>query len=133
MPVDNLLTRLNAPSHAAIGTPPGKLRLLFLAEKTGGTEAPLSESALNDLRVFTGARVIYALTSPKVAGAVSQTSIYDYRTGLGKDGEKYGHFGAPLSSVEVRVVDKGGRKTRDEGSPEGEVSLMCFGSGKWRS
>ncbi|KAF2095857.1 hypothetical protein NA57DRAFT_78634 [Rhizodiscina lignyota] len=120
MPVDNALTRINAPSKAALGTTPGKLRVLFLSEKTGGAEKPLSENALSDLRVLTGARVVYALTTPKVAGAVAQTNIYDYRTGLGKDGDRYGHFGAVLSSVEVKLVDKGNRKTTDE-NYEGEI------------
>lgn len=126
MPVDNVLTRINAPKKAALGATPGKLRLLFLAEKAGGSETPLSESMLSDLRVFSGARVIYALTSPKVAGAIAQTSMYDYRTGLGKSEEKYGHFGAPLSSVEVKLMDKGSRKTSDEGGAQGEVSFYCL-------
>lgn len=121
MPVDNALTRLNAPKRAAIGSTPGKLRLLFLVEKAGGREKLLTSAMLTDLRVYTGARIIYALTSPRVAGAVAQTNVYDYR--IGKTNEACSHFGGVLSSVEVKVVDKAGLKTSEDGNPQGEVSI----------
>ena len=121
MPTDSILTRFNALHRAAVGTTPGKLRLLLVSEPAGAEAPPLSSDELSDLRVFTGARVVYALTHAKVAGAVAQTSIYDYR----RDGVKgkHSHFGIPLSSVEIKLVDMGSHKTTDE-SAKGEVSLF---------
>lgn len=72
---------------------------------------------LSDLRVFTGARVVYALAAARVAGAVSQTAFYDYRT----EASGKGHFGAPPTSVEIFLKDKGAHKTTDD-VIEGEVS-----------
>jgi hypothetical protein len=51
------------------------------------------------MRIFTGARVLYALTAAKVAGALFQTHAYDYRRDSGPS-----HFGPPLSSVEIKLV-----------------------------
>ncbi|KAF1991209.1 hypothetical protein K402DRAFT_369142 [Aulographum hederae CBS 113979] len=118
MPADTLLTRLNAPTKASIGATPGKLRLVFTSEKIGGNTPPLTSIDLNDLRVFTGARIIYALTAAKVAGAVSQTSIFDYRR---EDGNKHSHFGPPMGSVEIKLVDTKDHKISDEGNPVGEI------------
>ncbi len=119
MPADSILTRLNAPAKATVGATPGKLRLLFVSERAGAATPPLSSSDLSDLRVFTGARVIYALTVPKVCGAVAQTDVYDYRR---EPGTKHCHFGVPLSSVEIKLKDKGSHRTTDE-KVEGEVSV----------
>lgn len=116
MPVESLFTRVAGPKTAAIGTTPGKLRLLFVAEKAGIDTPALSSSQLSDLRIFMDARPVYALTAAKVAGAVAQTMMYDYRI----DGAKRSHFGLPLSSVEVKLVDSEGVKTTDE-KAEGEV------------
>ncbi|KAF2436922.1 acetyl-CoA synthetase-like protein [Tothia fuscella] len=119
MPVNGLLTSINAPHRAALGTTPGKLRLVFVAERAGAECPPLSSHDLTDIRVFTGARVIYALTDAKVAGAVAQTSVFDYRR-EGASRNKHSHFGAPLSSVEIRLVDTDVHKTSDE-SAKGEI------------
>jgi len=138
MPTDTLLTRLNAPKRAAIGTTPGKLRLLFVSERTGVNTPPLSSTDLSDLRIYTGARVIYALTAAKVAGAVAQTNIYDYRRGF-TPSNKHSHFGIPLSCLEVKLVDTPSHKTTDEHSmgeivvkgpsvAGGEVSLGVAGT-----
>jgi hypothetical protein len=122
MPADSLLTKLHAPHRTAIGTTPGKLRLLFVSERAGAEAPPLSSHDLSDIRVFTGARIAYALTDAKVAGAVAQTSIYDYRReGTAKN--KHSHFGAPLSSVEIKLVDTERLKTTDEAA-KGEVRLL---------
>lgn len=124
MPVDGLLSRLNAPVRAAVGATPGKLRLLVVAERAGAGKTPLSSAVLSDLRVYTGARVVYALTAPRVAGAVAQTSVFDYRR-EGRSG--HAHFGVPLGCVEVKLVDVQGHRTTDEEDPEGEVSFFtCF-------
>jgi hypothetical protein len=72
------------------------------------------------LRIYTGARIIYALTAAKVAGAVTQTGLYDYRVDNGL--EKYSHFGAPVTSCEIFFKDTAQHKTTDEIST-GEVSL----------
>lgn len=120
LPVDSFLTKLNAPKRAALGTAPGKLRLLFLSETVNGGQPALSGEVLSDLRVYTGARVAYALEAPGVAGAVAQGNIYDYRTGL--VGGNYSGFGAPVASVEVRLRDNGNWKTTDKGNPYGQVS-----------
>ncbi|KAI2784626.1 hypothetical protein F4815DRAFT_453655 [Daldinia loculata] len=123
MPAASLLASYNDSLHPQIGsspppTPkPGKLRLLYVADPAG-TDAPrLSEQTLSDLRVFTGARVIYALSAPRVAGAVSQTQFNDYRV-LG-DGSSV-HFGPPVSAIEVLFRDTESHKITDE-SYAGEI------------
>jgi hypothetical protein len=121
MPGDTFFTRINAPHRAAIGNTPGKLRLLLVSERAGAETPPLSSNDLSDLRIFTGARVIYALTAAPVAGAVAQSSMFDYRR-EGGSRNKHGHFGAPLSSVEVKLVDTATHKTTDD-SAKGEVCL----------
>jgi hypothetical protein len=113
LPTDTFITRLNAPTRASVGTSPGKLRLLFVSERAGQNTPPLSSEDLSDLRIYTKARVIYALTAAKVAGAVAQTNIYDYRRGV-TPGNKHSHFGVPVSSIEVKLKDSGTHKTTDD-------------------
>jgi hypothetical protein len=113
LPTDSFISRVNAPTRAAIGTTPGKLRLLFVSERAGLNTPPLSSDDLSDLRIYTKARVVYALTASKVAGAVAQTNIYDYRRGTTAP-NKHSHFGIPLSSVELKVKDTPNHKTTDE-------------------
>ena len=113
LPTDTLLTRINAPKRATVGTSPGKLRLLFVSERAGLNTPPLSSEDLSDLRIYTKARVIYALTAAKVAGAVTQTNMYDYRRGL-TPSNKHSHFGVPLSCLEIKLKDNGPHKTTDE-------------------
>lgn len=120
LPTTTLLTRLNNSLKPSIGTQPGKLRLVFVAEQAGGNSPPLSALALSDLRIFMGARVIYALTAAKVAGAVTQTSFYDYRVDPQAPGA-YSHFGAPMTSVEVLLRDTKYRRVSDQ-EVVGEVS-----------
>jgi hypothetical protein len=115
LPTDSFISRVNAPTRAAIGTTPGKLRLLFVSERAGLNTPPLSSDDLSDLRIYTKARVVYALTASKVAGAVAQTNIYDYRRGA-TPSNKHSHFGVPLSSVELKVKDTPNHKTTDEQS-----------------
>lgn len=105
----------------AIGTTPGKLRLVFVAERAGADSAPLSSRELADLRVYLGARVIYALTAPRVAGAVTQTGYYDYR--VTSEGAR-SHFGPPVTSVELLLRDSKTHKTTDD-KYEGEVSCAA--------
>ncbi|KAH7166017.1 hypothetical protein EDB81DRAFT_270338 [Dactylonectria macrodidyma] len=110
MSASNPLSAFASGASPAIGTTPGKLRLVYSAERVGSNTPHLSAQVLSDLRVFTGARFVYALTAAKVAGAVSQTAFYDYR--LCNDGN--GHFGSPLTSVEVFLKDSGPHRTTDE-------------------
>lgn len=110
MPSRTMFTRFNDSVRPAIGTNPGRLRLLFISEQAGGNSPPLSSKDLSDLRIFTGARITYALTGPRVAGAVAQTSFYDYRVDSNGSG-KHSHFGPPLSSVEVLLRDTKDHKT----------------------
>ena len=117
MPTSSFLTRLSAPSSPAIGTTSGQLRVVFVAARTGSTAPPLSSSELSDLRVFTGARVVYALTTPRVFGAVTQTHLYDYRR---DSGAGHAQVGTPLACLEVKVKDTASHKTTDE-KIEGEI------------
>jgi hypothetical protein len=124
MPAASLLSRLNDRFLPAVGNAPGKLRLIFVAERAGAGTPPLSSSVLSDLRVFTGARIMYALTAAKVAGAVAQTGFYDYRV-FDDEGQSggYSHFGPPLSNTEVLLRDTEGVKNAD-GESRGEVSRL---------
>ncbi|KAF2826589.1 hypothetical protein CC86DRAFT_18737 [Ophiobolus disseminans] len=115
LPTDTVLTRLNAPTRVSIGTTPGKLRLLFVSERAGLNTPPLTSNDLSDLRIYTKARVVYALTAAKVAGAVAQTNVYDYRRGS-TPSSKHSHFGVPLSSLEVKLKDTAQHKTTDDQS-----------------
>ena len=78
-----------------------KLRLLCISHRFDApSDVRLSSEQLTDFRIFTGARIAYALTGPGIAGAITQTSIFDYRRFNGPS-----HFGAPLSSAEVTLTD----------------------------
>lgn len=119
MPVASIASRFNSASRPAIGTTPGKLRLIYVADRVGAGSPPLSSRVLSDIRVFTGARVIYALTASKVAGAVVQTGYYDYRV----HDDEQSHFGPPLTSTEILLRDTEKHKNADQ-SYQGEVSLL---------
>lgn len=121
MPIATTFSRMYDDLRPILGTSPGKLRLIFVSEQAGGAGPALSAVQLSDLRIYTGSRVVYALTTGKVAGAVSQTGIYDYR--ITEPTAKYSHFGAPLSSVEVLFKDTSAHKTTDD-SVAGEVSSL---------
>ncbi|GKT58803.1 AMP-dependent synthetase/ligase [Colletotrichum tofieldiae] len=116
MPVASFAARFNSASRPAIGTTPGKLRLIYVAERVGAGSPPLSSRVLSDIRVFTGARVIYALAAPKVAGAVAQTGYYDYRV----HDDEQSHFGPPLTSTEILLRDTKEHQNADQ-SYQGEI------------
>lgn len=119
MPVASFFTQYNESLRPTIGVTPGKLRVLYIADSAGTGNPTLSERTLSDLRIFTGARVIYALAAAKVAGAVAQTQYHDYRVQADGAGT---HFGPPLSSVEVLLKDSGNHKTAEDGQTiEGEI------------
>ncbi|CRK03149.1 hypothetical protein BN1708_009614 [Verticillium longisporum] len=118
MPVASVATSFGDAYLLAIGTTPGKLRVMYTAERVGAHSVPLSPRELSDLRVFLGARVIYALTASKVAGAVTQTGYYDYRV-HGQDSQR-SHFGPPVTSTEIFLRDTADLKTTDEVS-QGQI------------
>ncbi|KAL8840765.1 MAG: hypothetical protein Q9176_003611 [Flavoplaca citrina] len=89
---------------------PSKPRLIYTFESSANRDDPLTSSNLGDLRLLTGARTVYAFTDARVAGAISQTSIYDYRSNYGEQAA----LGGPLSSVEFKLVDEDGHKNSDE-------------------
>ncbi|KAM3455704.1 hypothetical protein MY3296_002122 [Beauveria thailandica] len=127
----NALSAFAAAAKPALGTTPGQLRLIYTANRAGSQQSPgLSPSDLTDLRILTGARIVYALAAAKVAGAVAQTAFYDYRAELGDD---KGHFGSPTSSIEVILKDSGSHKTTDERA-EGEICVKgpCVSGGEAR-
>lgn len=121
MPAGALSVAMESNRSAEATTSPGKLRLVFVSERIGANTPPLSSNDLSDLRIFTKARVVYALTAAKVAGAIAQTNVYDYRRGVGPD-NRHSHFGVPLSSVEVKLKDSATHKTTDD-NVTGEITV----------
>lgn len=97
------------------------LRLIYVSERVGAESMPLNSSQLFDLKLWTGARIVYALTAANVAGAVAQTNAYDYRT---NPGDIYSHFGPPLSCLEVKLVGSENREMSDKGNPIGKVCYL---------
>lgn len=116
MPTDTLLFKFLAPSSS--GSKPGQLRLILTSERIGAGSPPLTSTMLSDLRIFTRARIVYALTAASVCGAVSQTNVFDYRR---EDGMGLAHLGVPVSSVEVKLKGKEDEGTLGGDRPEGEV------------
>lgn len=123
MPTPTLATRISSPVTANIGTKPGSVRLIYVFDRTNSDSPPCSSARLSELRAFTGARVIHALTTAKVSGPVAQTGIYDYRHDA--DETLPAHFGVPPSCLELMLKDKDAYTTTDE-SVRGEVS--CLGA-----
>jgi hypothetical protein len=122
MPITSVLSRFYDSLRPVLGTESGKLRLIYVAAQPGSDSTPLSAELLSDLRVYLRSRVIYALTAPQVAGAVTQTGLYDYR--LDDEKTKYSHFGAPVTSVEVFFKDTKEHKTTDYSSAGEVISLF---------
>lgn len=88
-----------------------KVRALLIALPDSTTNK-LPSKTLFELRMLLGARVALALTSPRVAGAVTQTHFLDYRDkGVGTI-----CVGPPVTSVEISFTgsdgDVGGTKPR---------------------
>jgi hypothetical protein len=105
--------------------PPGqhdsfaKLRLLLVYHRAEDRNSPrLSTAVLTDLKILLGARTCYALTASGVAGAVSQTNMFDYR----QTAEEGSHFGPPPSCAEILL-----KADEDEAlggaEPQGKVSF----------
>lgn len=91
------------------------LRLLCISHRIDApASSQLTSKQLTDLRIFTGARIVYALTGPGIAGAIAQTNVFDYRRADGPS-----HFGAPLSSTELTLT--GVPEPTAGETPEGKV------------
>jgi acyl-CoA synthetase (AMP-forming)/AMP-acid ligase II len=89
----------------------GGPRLIYTSARVGDDSVPLSPDELQNLRILTGARIIHALTAPQVAGSLAQTNPLDYRVDTSA---RYAHFGAPLSSVEIKLVEGKGIRILDD-------------------
>ena len=67
----------------------------------------LNPQELFMLKVYSGARTIYAFTDSQVAGAIAQTNMLDYQNTVAD-------FGPPLSSVEIKLRDAPDGKNSDD-------------------
>ena len=83
-------------------------RLIYTYDKAGASKAKLTPEELFKLKVYSGARIIYAFTDTQVAGAICQTNMLDYHQSSSAD------FGPPLSSVEIMLRDAADGKNSDE-------------------
>ncbi|KAK0635201.1 hypothetical protein B0T17DRAFT_569430 [Bombardia bombarda] len=127
MPAASLLNSYYDRLRPAIGAKPGKLRLIFTAERAGAGTPALSSAVISDLRIYTRSRIIYALTAAKVAGAAAQTGYYDYRV----FDDKQSHFGQPVTSAEIMLKDTPDYKTTDD-LAQGEIFIkgLCVAGGE---
>ncbi|KAI9676366.1 MAG: hypothetical protein M1817_000523 [Caeruleum heppii] len=98
---------------------PAKLRLIMISHRAQSNAPRLSSSTLSDLRIFTGARITYALTAKEVAGAVTQTNPYDYRV----RGGETAHLGTPVGSVEIKFLDTDEYKTQGDEDAKGRIHV----------
>lgn len=96
------------PISTAISATP---RLIYTTQGADSTSL-LNAKQLSELRVLTGARIINAFTDPRVAGAIAQTHVFDYRVAelTSETGDEPSHFGPPLSCLEVRLLETGEKK-----------------------
>lgn len=119
MPTRNFisqLARIGPTSELSLDS----LRLLCISHRIDGDPtARLTSEQLTELKIFTGARIVYALTGPGIAGAIAQTNAFDYRTLTGPS-----HFGAPLSSTEITLLNA------SEGSPDDPEGQVCHNASK---
>lgn len=94
-------------------------RLIYTYQTAGAGTAALSSADMTSLRIFTSARLIYALSAAHVAGAISQTNMLDYQS-HGLHPRDPSHFGPPLSCLECKLQETGGREIDDD-KPVGEL------------
>lgn len=84
-------------------TTPGP-RLLYISHRAGVDKVALEAKDILDLRLLTRARIVYAFTAANVAGAITQTNLFDYQT-RETSLSKHAHFGPPLSCVELKLEE----------------------------
>ena len=100
-------------------TAAGGVRLIYTYKQADADKEFLTAAQLLGIRLFTGARIISALTEANVAGAICQTNMLDYqRHGLKLD--EPSHFGPPLSCVEIKLRAMPGRDINDD-KPTGKL------------
>lgn len=98
-----------------------KPRLIYTFDRAASGAPCLNPEQLSDLRVYTGAHIIHAFTAAGVAGAISQTNMFDYRTTDGAMARVTAHYGPPLSSVEIKLVETTDHKITDDHFTEGRL------------
>lgn len=91
-------------------------RLIYISNRAGTDQRPLESNEIFDLKILTGARIVYAFTDARVAGAIAQTNILDYQTRR-NELSQHAHFGPPLSCLEIKLEETS-RKAED-GTPLG--------------
>ena len=94
---------LPKPSAGLTHTP----RLIYTYDKAGTSTLKLSPEEQFNLKLYTGARLVYAFTDAQVAGAITQSNMLDYQN-------KTVEFGPPLSSVEIKLRDAPDGRNSDE-------------------
>ena len=82
-------------------------RLIYTYDKAGASTLKLDPEELFKLKLYSGARIVYAFTDAQVAGAICQSNMLDYQN-------KTVEFGPPLSSVEIKLRDAPDGKNSDE-------------------
>ena len=92
------------------------LRLLYICVQPD--TKPIPSHIIEFLRAGLGSHVIYALGSPYAFGPVAQTHLHDYRVDA-FDESGYGHFGAPVGGVEVKLTG-----VDDEGTVHGKSGIV---------
>ena len=95
------------------------LRVIYVSDRIGHQTTPLNPEELFQLRILTGARFVYSLTAAKVAGAIAQTNMLDYR----RDhvSRKKPHFGPPLSCVEIKLLESSSHQISNDAEPVGNI------------
>lgn len=78
-----------------------KLRLLYIS--VNPEAKPVPSHVIDMLRAGLGNHIIYALGSPWAFGPVAQTHLHDYRVDAYEE-SGYGHFGAPVGGVEIKLT-----------------------------
>ena len=97
IPPGNRLAYLTPP---LLGGDPNALRLVYTSHPLDTKADVMMTRALMWLRINTGARFVYTLTSINVAGAVTQSGAFDYRH---DENAERSHLGPPASSIELKL------------------------------
>ena len=95
------------------------VRLIYTYSQSNNETETLTSNQLDNIRIFTGARIIYAHTARTVAGAACQTNLLDYHSnGIRSDSPS--HLGVPLSCVEFKLKAEAGQEI-DDNKPTGKL------------
>ena len=92
------------------------LRLLYISVQPD--TQPVFSHSLELLRAGLGSHIVYALGTPCAFGPIAQTHLHDYR-GDSSDESGFGHFGAPVGGVEIKLTG-----LSDEGSVHGKIGVV---------